>query len=419
MNVYKLPREDSWREWDNRCIRGESGNVQRVTYLDIMRQTNQGIPVINYRDEHGLEVPLSPISHVDIMNTAVIAIYKKYGNQLFFTLCTILNNSIDKRTMKSILNPTLALDPTNLRKTYVAALRYHENNSDTVINLKITKFLSQNDLRMGQNEPPEGYLKRIRMEADFINSMAHTGEPLPITDRMLRSKFLGMAKQIDYLKAPVLSYDVGYIDVHGDSQQHSLDKYAKLLQDVYLERKDRATSGPKDSHGLSQRGFAGVEMDYDGDLELGLAMSESLNNTPRICYKYRDKGSCAFGDNCKFVHEKSRSTSNLNSKFPHKANLSNEEVLQFMENVQHESAMQLQDFKKKFIKKFRRPKDKMGPYKKKLDERNSLGSREKAAVAEEVKSEKAAAKEPEVQDEFSEDDESGSDLSALESDSEH
>jgi hypothetical protein len=36
-----------------------------------------------------------------------------------------------------------------------------------------------------------------------------------------------------------------------------------------------------------------------------------------------------------------------------------------------------------------------------------------------VKSEKAAAKEPEVQDEFSEDDESGSDLSALESDSEH
>jgi hypothetical protein len=273
---------------------------------------------------------------------------------------------------------------------------------------------------MGQNEPPEGYLKRIRMEADFINSMAHTGEPLPITDRMLRSKFLGMAKQIDYLKAPVLSYDVGYTDIHGDSQQHSLDKYAKLLQDVYLERKDRATSGPKDSHGPSHRGFAGVEMDYDGDLELGLAMSESLNDTPGICYSFRDKGICSFGKKCRFVHEKGKPPSQSHSKFPHKANLSNEEVMQFMENVQHDSAMQIQDFKKKFEKKFRRPKDKMGPYKKKLDERNSLGSREKAAVAEEVKSEKAAvAKEPEVQDEFSEDDESGSDLSALESDSEH
>ena len=75
-----------------------------------------------------------------------------------------------------MLNLERVADVTNLRETFFAALRYHENNSDTIISFKMNKFTSTTEYKMGQSESPLGYLKRLQEEATYINSMAPTGE---------------------------------------------------------------------------------------------------------------------------------------------------------------------------------------------------------------------------------------------------
>ena len=87
-----------------------------------------------------------------------------------------------------------------------------------------------------------------------------------------------------------------------------------------------------------------------------------------------------------------------------------------MVNLEHDQALKIQEYKKKIFKRFK--KDKMKPYKKKLDERNSrFATKDKVNLAEEEKPEEqvaAAAKvlEEEVQEDS---DSGGSDLSGLDS----
>jgi hypothetical protein len=403
LNIYKVPPQDTWEEWDRSCFEGRAPNCQRNTYWDIMAKTNDNTPVVSYLDEHGREQLFSSSTHVDIMNTAFMAVYKKYGNQLFHTIGKILNNSIDVSTMKSVLNPNQIHDHTNLRNTYISALLFHEFNSDITISNRVNKFTSPTDFRMGQNEPPMGFLKRLQEESDVINSMIPTGEQPAINDRMLRSKFISMAKQIDYLRPSITAYEIGYIDMHGRSQQHTLERYVQLLQVVYRDRKGGAPNG------FHHKGFASTERDDTEDLELGMALSESMNNKPAVCFSFRDTGICKFGKDCKFEHERGK----IQSKPSHRANLSKEALIQYAENLEHESALLLKDQKKKFVRRFKSQKNKMDEYKKKLGEQNSSkGPKERVAVVQEIA---AAAKESKDGDQDSNDEDPVSDLSEMES----
>jgi hypothetical protein len=140
INIYQIPKRDKWTVWDKRCIQGKSPNVSRVTYHSIMQQVDKQIPVISYKDQDGTERTFSTSTHVDIMNTAILAVSAKHGGQLMFSLCSILSNSIDPKSLRSVLNLERVADVTNLQETFFAALRYHENNSDTIISYKMNKF---------------------------------------------------------------------------------------------------------------------------------------------------------------------------------------------------------------------------------------------------------------------------------------
>ena len=293
----------------------------------------------------------------------------------------------------------------------------------------MNKFTSTSDYKMGPSESPLGYLKRLQEEADYINSMAPTGEPSPITDRMLRNKFLSGVKQIDYLRPGTVTYDLGYIDSSGETKQYTVEKYAGFLERVYAEKKDRAATSSRDFHHHSgQRGFSLQEQDTDDESsEFGMSLREGKDSKdPPVCFAFRDTGTCKFGRECKYPHVKA----GAQQKFQHKANTA--QVLeQYEVNIAHEHALQLKEFKKnlhkkyekKFEKKFShhfRKKDKMAPYKKKLDERNSrFATKDKANLAEEEVSVEKAEVAKELEKEVEEvSDSDGSNLSVSESEEE-
>ena len=288
----------------------------------------------------------------------------------------------------------------------------------------MNKFTSTTDYKMFQSESPLGYLKRLQEEAVYINSMAPTGEASPITERMLRNKFLSGVKQIDYLKPVTLTYDLGYVDNRGEPQQYPIERYASLLEKIYAEKKDKAATSSRDFHHHSgPRGFSPQEQDTDGEgLEFGMSLHEGKDDkSSPVCFAFRDTGTCKFGKTCRYPHVKA----SLQQKFQHKANTA--QVLeQYAVNVEHEHALKLEQFKrtleKKFEKRFHRKKDKMAPYKKKLDERNSrrFATKDKVNLAEE---EEIAVEKAEVAKELEKEleevsDSGGSDLSASESEEE-
>jgi hypothetical protein len=95
--------------------------------------------------------------------------------------------------------------------------------------------------------------------------------------------------------------------------------------------------------------------------------------------------------------------------------------------LEHDQALKIQEYKKRLDKRFDRKfsfykkRDKMKPYKKKLDEQNSrFATKDKANLAEEEKpEEQVAAAAKELEEEVEEDSESGgSDLSGLSSEDE-
>jgi hypothetical protein len=393
-----------------------------------MQQVDKQIPVISYKDQDGTERTFSTSTHVDIMNTAILAVSAKHGGQLMFSLCNILSSSIDPKSLRSVLNLDKVADITNLRETFFAALRYHENNSDTIIAHKMNKFTSTTDYKMGQSESPLGYLKRLQEEADYINSMAPTGEASPITDRIFRNKFLSGVKQIEYLRAVTVTYDLGYRDNMGVDQPYTIEEYAILLEKVYAEKKDKAATNSRDFHHHSgPRGFSIQEQDKDGEsLEFGMSLHEGKDDkSSPVCFAFRDTGTCKFGKTCRYPHVKGSSQ----PKFQHRANTA--EVLeQYAANIEQEHALKLQEFKrkmdrkfdKKFEKKFSyfRKKDKMKPYKKKLDEQNSrFATKDKVNLAEEEVSEEKADVAKELEKEVDKDSDSqGSNLSNSESEEE-
>ena len=422
MNIYQIPKRDKWAEWDEKCIKGRSPNVSRAIYHNIMQQVDKQVPVIGYKDQYGTDKTFSTSTHVDIMNTVILAVNAKHGGQLMFSLCNILTNSIDPKSLRSVLNLERVADVTNLRETFFAALRYHENNSDTIIAYKMNKFTSTTEYKMVQSESPLGYLKRLQEEAVYINSMAPTGEASPITDRMLRNKFLSGVKQIEYLKPVTVTYDLGYVDNNGEPKQYTIERYATLLEKVYAEKKDKAAISSRDFHHHSgPRGFSVQEEVPDcDDFEQGMSLHEGRDEkSSPVCFAFRDTGVCKFGKTCKYPHVKASSQ----SKFQHKANAT--QVLeQYVVNMEHEHALKFQEYKKKLHKRFERKmflkkKDKMKPYKKKLDEQNQrFANSDKANLAEEdVFVEKAeVAKVEDKEEEVSISD--GSDLSTSDSDGE-
>jgi hypothetical protein len=156
-----------------------------------------------------------------------------------------------------------------------------------------------------------------------------------------------------------------------------------------------------------------------------MSLQEGREEKPSpVCFAFRDTGVCKFGKTCKYPHVKG----NPQSKFQHKAN-SVQLMEQHMVNVEHEHALKLEEYKKKmdkFYKKkiynFRKVKDKMKPYKKKLDEQNQrFATRDHANLAgenekDEVEKAEVAKEVQEKEEEASNSD--GSDLSTSDSEEE-
>lgn len=364
INTYRIPPEDKWKEWDKKCREGT--NIAKVTYDDIQNKVNEQIPVVSYLDENGEEHDFDITTNVDILHCATLMLFKKWPG-IEISLYTYLKGSIDRTTMFSALFPRMVPGRKAIMMMYVAVHKIHQHNSFNMIQSKITYFNTPGTFRMLQNEQPDSFIKRLADEVDVINSMATLDNVIHITDQALFAKFLLQVRDIQMYSQLISQLEIGWKDVHGVYQVYTLQEYASHMMKIYLNKKERDERSNRhhDHRAMLAKNSASIHLDSsDSDPETAMVVYKSPSkqsadeSKKKPCYKFRDTGSCNYGDKCRFLHDK--------SKPAQKAFLTKQDELQQdVENL----ALQVQHWKSKF-----KSQKKMDTHKKKLKDQNAQNS---------------------------------------------
>lgn len=371
MNIYKIPPEDQWKEWDLKCREGV--NISRRTYDDLKYKINEQIPVVSYLDDNGEEQDFDITTNVDILNCATLMLFKKWPG-IEISIYQHLRGSVDRSSMSAAFYPKFVPGRRIIMKMYVTAHLLHQHNSFTMVQSKITNFNSVGSFKMHQGEPPNSFIKRLHEEADVINSMATKDNVIHITDEALFAKFLLQVRDMPMYSQVISQLEIGWKNVHGVYQEYTLAEYASHMTKIYLDKKEK-NSNHHDHRAMSastktSKATSNVNTDDSDDQSTAMvATSSSYGGTntreksDKPCYQFRDKGVCKYGNKCKFVHDK--------SKTAQKAFLSRQDQLeQDVENL----ACQVQHYKKKF-----RSEKKMADHQKKIKERNAQDSSKKSS----------------------------------------
>ena len=182
-------------------------------------------------------------------------------------------------------------------------------------------------------------LQKLRLASQEINAMAVNQDSEPISPTMLRMKFLEIMQDIPQYKQAIsiLNLQVKE-DMNGNPIPLSLDEYTKKLQIIFLEAKEssfrqRVNLVQEEQTNLAQMGKRSQVSKYtspsavQGSFVVAKDFSKSKQSTaetfgsPRdfskskrspqgstsskpVCYSFRDKGTCTYGKDCKFSHEK-------------------------------------------------------------------------------------------------------------------
>ena len=390
MNVYQMPAESTWEQWDSDCLSNVGGKIPASTYRNFLSKIANYEEIVSYFDTtDNKEKSFDRNTNMDILNCAVQLTLNKWPG-LKIVLYQTVKHSIDYITMASVIELDASPTFTELRRMYMKAKMFHLHNSEEVIMIKIEHFQSDYNFRMDQHESPIAYLKRLKEEAAIINALENDvnnyGEPL--NQRMLKRKFMRGIYEQNYYQQKMHQLKMGVLKLDGTYRPLTLDEFADQLHLHYLERRERSMAQGR------AKGFAAKEGNSDSEDETSFALQENPKEQG-ICFSMRDTGKCKYGDKCKYSHK---------AKIAQKAYLSthdrNRILQQELENERLLSAQALQEQKDKYAQrvKFYKSnfhKKKMEKYKQKLGDKNKKGSGDRANLAEEDPEQKDVEEEKE------------------------
>jgi hypothetical protein len=279
-----------------------------------------------YLDPEKGNLPISKKTPTNILNAMYLLVVQHWPS-LVHVLHQILTASIDNISL-SFLIPESVGSPDTIRSMYFGGINYHSHNSEIIVLMKVQSFQKRGSFHANINEPPETVLQKLRLAAQEINAMAVNQDLEPISQTMLRMKFLEVMQDIPQYKQAisVLNLQVKE-DTNGNPIPLTLDEYTKKLQIIFLEAKEssfrqRVNLVQEEQTNLAQMGRRSSRSKYPDPSPIqssytvskdfskskqgfkGTIMSKQSKKPRLICYSFRDKGSCSFGTNCKFSHEK-------------------------------------------------------------------------------------------------------------------
>ena len=206
-------------------------------------------------------------------------------NGIFRGVCNFFPNAM------LILQPLLveSLDPifnylvkdiiiseTNFRYIYFSIIKKFKGATEGIVALRIQNFLqTKYDPRNG----PMAFAAELAKERVEVNDLAET-EALTVS--MMRTTFINAIRQKTQLFNNLL-------DSATFVANKSLDEIVSMLERKYLE--ERLTNP------VHQGNFAGNPGISSG---FKTGNSSNLNSKPKICYQWRDSGTCSFGKDCKW-----------------------------------------------------------------------------------------------------------------------
>jgi hypothetical protein len=321
INPYRVPKKETWSEWDRTCLDSENHYIP-----DLMEDCKNNRIFHVYLDPEKGNLPISKKTPTNILNAMYLLVVQHWPS-LVHVLHQILTASIDNISL-SFLIPESVGSPDTIRSMYFGGINYHSHNSEIIVLMKVQSFQKRGSFHANINEPPETVLQKLRLAAQEINAMAVNQDLEPISQTMLRMKFLEVMQDIPQYKQAisVLNLQVKE-DTNGNPIPLTLDEYTKKLQIIFLEAKEssfrqRVNLVQEEQTNLAQMGRRSSRSKYPepSSVQSSYIVSKDFSKSkqgsggptrskqskgPRlVCYSFRDKGTCHFGSNCKFSHEK-------------------------------------------------------------------------------------------------------------------
>ena len=331
INPYQMPKKEFWRTWDENCL-----HRNRSCIPGLKQDCEDSKIFYEYLDEDGIVKPISKSTHIDTLNAMVLLVLKQWPS-LIHTLNQLLIASIDPISLPFLI-PECVGTPDTIRSMYFGGINYHNHNSEYIVMMKVQSFQKRGSHQANINEPPETVLQKLRLASQEINAMAVNQDAQPISPTMLRMKFMEIMQDI-----PQYKHAIGILnlqakeDVNGNPVPLSLDEYTKKLQIIFLESKESSfrqrvnlveeeqtnvayTKGTKSSNPKYPSPFSGSKdfsqpksSPFPGSKDFSKSKQKPSSSfgisTPStkklVCYSFRDRGTCSYGKDCKFLHEKS------------------------------------------------------------------------------------------------------------------
>ena len=325
-----MPKKEVWKDWDNTCL-----HPHRSCIPGLKQDCEDSKIFSQYFDEDGLYKSISKTTHINTLNAMYLLVLQHWPS-LVHVLNQLLVASVDSISLPFLI-PECVDTPDTIRSMYFGGINYHNHNSEYIVMMKVQGFQKRGFHQANINEPPETVLQKLRLASQEINAMAINQDAEPISPTMLRMKFMEIMQDI-----PQYKHAIGILnlqakeDINGNPVPPSLDEYTKKLQIIFLEskessfrqrvnlveeehtnvayNKDKKSSNPKypspfstikDSSSKTPL-FQGAK-DFSKSKQKptsSFGISASTTKKP-VCFSFRDRGTCSYGKDCKFLHEKS------------------------------------------------------------------------------------------------------------------
>ena len=332
INPYKMPKQDTWSTWDLKCLDSSR------SYMSGLTDDCQNNKIFHeYKDDYGISHPISKKTPIDALNAMYLMVLI-YWPSLVHVLHQLFTASIDPGTLPFLI-PECVGSPVTIRSMYFGGILYHNHNSEYIVMMKVQSFQKRGSFQASINDPPETVLQKLRLVVQDINAMAINQDSEPISPSMLRMKFLEIMQDIPQYKQAigVLNLSVKE-DPNGNPIPLSLDEYTKKLQIIFLEAKESSFRQRVNLVQEEETNLAEMDQKFSSALVMAKDYSKSKSTqgtfgstkgtsgsfgkgssgtfkSPKygstknkgpvpVCYSFRDKGTCTFGSNCKFSHEK-------------------------------------------------------------------------------------------------------------------